>query len=451
MTGGGRGRNLAPRVTFADPLGVGLSRTSMEDVLKLRASAILMGLLLCSPAVVRAEEEAAVSATDSATVSSPDVQGLIDGLNEQLQTLQADTDKLKRFKFSGYVQARMDVSEASNDSVKVSGSPATITPANQSRFYIRRARVRLTYDSSPLSQASVLFDGGQDRTIRLLEAYVTLLDPWTANHDHQLTVGQFSVPFGYEVERSSSVRELPERSRAETVLFSGERDRGVKLESQWTLNLKTTLAVLNGGGINSVDFPTTDPTRAKDVTARARWSQGPWDAAVSWYRGRQVTALTGPDVLTDKNRLGFDAQVFYALPLLGGGTLRGEYYSGHDVNADSLSALVTSPSSANPVRLLKANAQGQHLATDIRGGYVMAVQNLGERFQAVVRYDQYDPNTALAHDAYRRWSFGVNAFVYGYTRLTIAYDAIHTDKLVSANRYTDPHDNLWTVQLQHKF
>ena len=172
---------------------------------------------------------------------------------------------------------------------------------------------------------------------------------------------------------------------------------------------------------------------------------------MSWYRGRQVTALTGPDVVTDKNRLGFDAQVFYALPLLGGGTLRGEYYSGHDVNADSLSALVTSPSSANPVRLLKANAQGQHLATDIRGGYVMAVQNLGERFQAVVRYDQYDPNTALAHDAYRRWSFGVNAFVDGYTRLTIAYDAIHTDKLVSANRYTDPHDNLWTVQLQHKF
>ncbi len=420
--------------------------------MKLRWSLILMCLVIASPAVVRAEEE--TPEADSASVSAPDMQGLLDGLNEQLQTLQADTDKLKRFKFSGYLQARMDVSEASNDSVKVSGSPATITTPNQSRFYVRRARLRLTYDSSPLSQAVVYFDGGQDRTIRLLEAYVTLLDPWTPNHDHQLTLGQFNVPFGYEIERSSSVRELPERSRAENVLFSGERDRGVKLESQWTMNLKTTLAVLNGGGINSADFPNTDPTRAKDVTARARWSQGPWDAAVSWYRGRQVTPLTGPDVVTDKNRLGFDAQLFYALPVVGGGTLRGEFYAGHDVNADSLSKLVVAPTSANPVRLLRSGANAQHLATDMRGGYVMAVQNLGERFQAVVRYDQYDPNTSLDHDAYRRWSFGVNAFYDGYTRLTVSYDAIRTEALVPGSapaRYTDPHDNLWTVQLQHKF
>ncbi len=139
---------------------------------------------------------------------------------------------------------------------------------------------------------------------------------------------------------------------------------------------------------------------------------------------------------------------------MGGGTLRGEFYSGHDVNADSLSQKVEVVKTSDPkndARQLKDKFIGQHLATDIRGGYVMAVQNLGEWFQAVVRYDQYDPNTALAHDAYRRWSFGVNAFYDGYTRLTVSYDAIKTDKLVSANRYTDPHDNLWTVQLQHKF
>ena len=172
---------------------------------------------------------------DSAAVTRAELQGLLDGLGEQLQVLQSDTDKLKRFKLSGYIQARTEFSEASNDSVKASGSPAALTVPNNTRFYIRRARVKLTYDSSPLSQAVVYFEGGQDRTIRLLEAYVTLLDPWTPNHDHQLTVGQFNVPFGFEIERSSSVRELPERSRAENVLFSGERDRGIKLESQWTM------------------------------------------------------------------------------------------------------------------------------------------------------------------------------------------------------------------------
>ena len=46
-----------------------------------------------------------------------------------------------------------------------------------------------------------------------------LLDPWTPDHRNPLWFGQFNIPFGYEIERSSSVRELLERSRAENVLF----------------------------------------------------------------------------------------------------------------------------------------------------------------------------------------------------------------------------------------
>lgn len=416
--------------------------------MKRSLSAIALSFALFVPCAASAQE---ASGADTALVTRAELQGLLDGFNEQMQTLQSDTDKLKKIKFSGYVQARTEFSEASNDSVKVSGSPATLATPNATRFYIRRARVKLTYDSSPLSQAVVYFDGGQDRTIRLLEGYVTLLDPWTPGHDHQLTIGQFNVPFGYEIERSSSVRELPERSRAENVLFSGERDRGVKLESQWTAKLKTVVSVLNGGGINSADFPNTDPTRGKDVSGRVRWSQGPWDAAVSGYWGRNVTALTGADVLTDKTRFGADAQGFWTLPRAGGGSLRAEVYSGHDTNADSLKALVVSPSSANPNRLLKAGATASHLATDMLGWYVMGVQNVGERFQAVVRVDVFDPNTDRGHDQFERLSLGVNAFYDGFTRVSVSYDAITTDAPAAAGRFTDPHDNLWTIQLQHKF
>ena len=402
---------------------------------------------LAGPLPVHAQEGAA----DTAAVTRAELHGLLDGLNEQIQTLQADTDKLKKVKFSGYVQARTEFSEASNDSVRVSGSGGTITSPNATRFYIRRARVKLTYDSSPLSQAVVYFDGGADRAIRLLEAYVTLLDPWTPLHDHQLTLGQFNVPFGYEIERSSSVRELPERSSAENVLFSGERDRGLKIESQWRPQLRTVVAILNGGGVNSADFPNTDPTRGKDVVGRVRWAQGAWDAAVSGYWGRQVTPLTGTDVLTDKTRIGFDAQGFWTLPQIGGGSLRVEFYSGHDVNADSVRTLVVAPTTANPNRLLKAGADGSHLATDMRGGYVMAVQNLGERFQAVARFDTYDANVDLDHDQFDRWSLGLNAFFDGFTRVSVSYDAITTDAPAAGGRFTDPHDNLWTLQLQHKF
>ncbi len=417
--------------------------------MKHRLLAVIATLLwFVCPSATRAQEGAT---SDTGAVTRQELNGLLEGLNEQLQVLQADTDKLKKFKFSGYLQARTEFSEASSDSVRVSGSPASISSPNATRFFIRRARVKLTYDSSPLSQAVVYFDGGADRTVRLLEAYVTLLDPWTPNHDHQLTLGQFNVPFGWEIERSSSVRELPERSRAENVLFSGERDRGAKLESQWTPKLKTSLAVLNGAGVNSADFPTTDPTRGKDVTGRVRWSQGAWDAAVSGYWGRQVTALTGPDVLTDKTRLGVDAQGFWTLPSAGGGSIRAEYYSGHDANADSVRTLIAAPTSANPNRLLRAGADRQHLATDILGWYVMVVQNLGDRFQAVARYDVYDLNVDVDHDQFERLGFGLNAFYDGFTRVSLSYDAITTDAPAGSGRFTDPHDNLWTIQLQHKF
>lgn len=411
---------------------------------------VLAMLVPAAPFVAPARAQEA-PADSAAAVTRTELQEHLDGFGEILATMQADLDKLKRFKFSGYLQARTELGEASNDSVRVSGNPYAVSPANVSRFYIRRARLKLTYDSSPLSQAVIYLDGGQDRTIRLLEAYVTLLDPWTPLHDHQLTVGQFNVPFGYEIERSSSVRELPERSRAENVLFAGERDRGVKLESQWTPQLKTSLSVLNGGGINSADFPNTDPTRGKDVTARARWSQGVFDVSASGYWGRHVTPLTGLDVTTDKTRLGLDAQTFYQLPRLGGGTLRAEWYSGHEINPDSVKTLVVAPTDANKVRLLKAGANAAHLASDAQGGYVMWVQNVGDPAQAVVRWDWFDPNVDADHDQYARLTVGANWFWDGYTRLTVAYDVPLTDVANGPGRWRDPHDDLWTFQVQHKF
>jgi hypothetical protein len=441
-----------------DPLPDPGIRTEVEVTTLTRC--VALGLFLTvgvMPAAGHAQESATTPADDAGKVE--EMHGRVEGMTEQLQTLQADTDKLKKFKFSGYLQARWETAENKNDSVRVTGTPPVATPANTERFYIRRGRLKMTYDSSPLSQAVVYFDGGTDRTVRLLEAYVTLLDPWTPLHQHGLTMGQMNVPFGYEIERSSSVRELPERSRAENVLFAGERDRGVKLVSQWTPRFETVVAVMNGGGVNQPDFPNTDPSRAKDVMARARFSQGTVDGAVSYYDGRNVTPLTGPDVQTDKTRLGFDAQVFYELPVIGGGSLKGEFYRGKEINPDSVRTMTTS-SSASP-RLLGASADPAHFATDFTGWYAMWVQNLGEKLQLAARYDLYDPNTDLDLDHFKRTSVGINFFYDGFTRLSVSYDAPTTrpnpsgsarfNAISPAVRGADPHDNLWTVQVQHKF
>jgi len=386
-----------------------------------------------------------------ASAALEQLAGRLDALTEQMQTMSADVDKLKKIKVSGYVQARYEINEASHDNASYGGTPAAAKASNTDRFFIRRGRLKATYEASPLAQGVVYFDGGQDRTVRLLEAYVTLRDPWTASRSHALTVGQMNVPFGYEIERSSSVRELPERSKAENVLFSGERDRGITLTSQWTDEIQTVLAILNGGGINHSFYPNADPSGAKDFAARVRYARGVFDAAVSYYDGRNTIPLTKEShaaghVDHDKIRLGADAQLYFGLPVLGGGTLRGEIYSGHEVNPDSLKALARD-------QVLAAGANSAHLATDFLGWYLMWVQDLGERLQFAARYDTYDPNTDRDHDEHDRVGLGLNYFYAAGIRLTVAYDVPMTEVARTApdTGYRDPIDNFWTFQAQVKF
>ncbi len=371
--------------------------------------------------------------------------------DEQLAWLATEMERLRRFKLSGYLQVRYEISDGDNDSVRVGGSPPVFSQSNVERFYIRRARIKLTCDHSPWTQAVVQFDGSTNSGVRLLEAYAAITEPRTPEPRWQAWAGQFNVPFGYEIERSSSVRELPERSRAEVVLFPGERDRGVKLLGLWGGKIETVAAVINGGGISSSDFPNNDPSRGKDLLGRARALFGVADVAVSAYTGKQTTPLTGLDVETDRTRFGFDSQAYFATPTLGGASVKVEYYRGHNVNPDSVTALTIAPTSANPVRLLAPGADPSHFATDFHGGYAMVVQNLGEVAQLAARYDWFDPNDDVDHDMYERWNVAVNAFYQGLTRFTISYEHPITERRLAPGVYEDPVDNLWTFQVQHTF
>src|SRR5262245_59025678 len=99
-------------------------------------AALTLFLIVASSTIARGQTDSAATggAKESQSSGAP---ASLESMNEQLQTLQTDVDKLKRLKFSGYVQARWERLENQSDTVKVTGNPATLTPANWEGLYMR--------------------------------------------------------------------------------------------------------------------------------------------------------------------------------------------------------------------------------------------------------------------------------------------------------------------------
>lgn len=371
----------------------------------------------------------------------------LDSLSAEVRALRAQKPPASPLKLGGFVQARWETAENSADTIRVSAGEAAT--ANRNRFSIRRARLKATFEEPGFGRGVVYVNAGDNREVELLEAYVTLLDPWTPGHRHALTVGQQNVPFGFDLEYSASSQELLERSQAERTLFPGERDRGVVLESRWTTQLTTSVGVFNGTTIGEDGrFVAADPNGNKAVVGRMRVKHGPWAAAVSGYAARAATPLTGPDIVTDKTRFGADAQTRYEIAGLGTGELRGELFFGRQVNPDSVKALTsTLGGSVLPV----AGANLDHFATDVAGGYVTWVQSFARHYSFAARWDAYDPNVDVDHDLFTRVSLALHGRYGRHVTASVAYEIPDTERRTPAGAYEDPHDNRWTVQFQHKF
>jgi hypothetical protein len=370
----------------------------------------------------------------------------IDSLSAEVRALREAKPAASPLRFSGLVQARWETAETSADTIRVSGSETAT--ANRNRFTIRRARLKAAYEDPARGRGVVYFNAGDTRGVELLEAYVSVHDPWTPDRAHTLTLGQMNVPFGFDLEYSSSSQELLERSQAERTLFPGERDRGVTLESRWASGVTTTLGLFNGTTISEDPrFVATDPNGDKAAVARVRVKRGAFSAALSGYAARGAVPLTGPDAAHDKTRIGADVQAGYAIARLGKGELHAEWFAGRQVNPDSVKALTLTAGGAT---LPVANADLDHLATDFAGGYVTWVQGFATHLQFAARWDTWDPNADVDHDEFQRVSLALHGHHGKNIRASVLYEIPHTARPAPGGGFEDPHDNRWTVQIQHK-
>ncbi|HEY3283704.1 MAG TPA: porin [Armatimonadota bacterium] len=373
------------------------------------------------------------------------VKSMVEGMNDQIKLHDADIATLKKTKVSGYIQARYE-SNPTRNVIKLG------TAAPKGSFYIRRGRLKVAHTGSRSDY--VLQGDFTESGVSLKDAYIDwYLQPRSDEKQPLMfTFGRFNVPFGHEIEYSSSVREMPERSFGENALFPGERDSGIKVAYGLTKHTIFDASILNGGGNKSSAPETAD--NHKDITARLRHQfSSTWDLGLSGYWGKQtaggsaaVAATPGsvqwkdtnsdgivdigelipiagkpavaavPAYLGDRNRYGVDTQIYQIL----GGTIRAEYWWGSNAAANG-----TNPS--------------------VSSWYAQYAHDVMKDTTLAIRYDTYDPNTKVASDHTSRVGVALLRYFGDNLRLTAAYDFITH---VPAGYYKR---NWFTFQAQHKF
>lgn len=392
------------------------------------------------------------------------------GLEERLANSDAILDKLSKIKVSGYIQAQYEMYDNwSADGSQHGIAPTSGAPLITNSFYIRRARVKFTYEAAE-GVKFVLQPNFEIHQVSLKDAYVQLNDRWLKTFS--LWMGQFSRPT-YEIEYSSSSREFAERTLMTRTLYPSERDQGAKIEANFSTTynfpLKFQFAVLNGNfGEGSVANQSKDVDNGKDVMARAIYSlQFPnkglgIDFGGHAYLGNTtVIAQTAvPTVFKDVNNnsftpvvgdklkkelFGLEMQAYY--DFLGGMSLKGEYIRG-TYSGTTNSTQVNSLFNANKVR-------------NVEGYYVTLVKNIGVRNVAAFRYDVFDPNTKLSGDdvktkddlKYNNYSFSWQYFFDDHIKIMASYVLPTNEKSqnAGADYKQDKQDNIFTLRLQAKF
>jgi len=361
-------------------------------------------------------------------------EGKINALDERVLLNEGDLEKLRKIKVSGYVQAQFDHYQEGAD------------PLNT--FYIRRARVKFTYEATDGIKFVIQPDFSTGN-LSLKDAYAVVNIPKLKGLT--LWAGQFNRP-NYEVEYSSSQREVLERSKVIRTIYPGEREIGAKLEFvPNAIPLKLQLAVLNG---NFTGKEAKDVDKKKDIMARASYSFSlpgagiGIDLGMHGYYGSLVAKTNyisnyeaQLDSLSDnlgsfygKQWLGGEMQVFF--DLLGGMSLKGEYIQGRNATAGD--------SKSNPFK-----------TRNFSGYYAYLIKNVGKKNQVVARFDHYDPNTSLSGDdakkevAYNTLTLAWQYYLNDHIRISLNYDIPKNE--TNATVTEDAKDNVLGVRVQAKF
>jgi len=422
-------------------------------------------------------------------------------LDQRVTTVEDGLFQLKKLKLSGYIQAQWQSSQLDSLGNKTNdmknglgknGAESVPGVGSYNRYGVRRGRLKATYEDFGC-QAVIEFDISEGG-LKTKDLYLNILDPWV--NTFALKGGVFDRPFGYEIAYSSSKLESPERSRLIQTLFPDEKDLGSMLTIQapktspWNV-LKLEAGLLSGNAISK------DYKSKKDFAAHLTYNKAlatmKYGVGVSMYSGSvlQTTAnvysmkngafvvdntASNKNAYADRSYFGVDGQ-FSVASDLGLSSIRAEFITGTQPATSGSSA---SPNGFDPTvgNTAVYDATGAKTTTYIAGfapadtyirkfsgGYINFVQDIADtKHSIVVKYDWYDPNTAVAGNqvgvaaktgkadmAYSTLGLGYMYRMNNNVRVMAYYDIVSNESTKVKGYFSNVKDNLVTVRLQYKF
>lgn len=397
-----------------------------------------------------------------------------------IDTLRPFLKRMENLHFSGYVQPQFQVAQSKGIDSYAGGD---FQRHADNRFMLRRARVKMDYrlpgrNGFPAAVFTFQFEA-TERDVNVRDVFVRIFEPKKSNLS--LTAGLFARPFGYEVNLSSSYRESPERGRMSQVLMPSERDLGamVSYESQHVSKkpqLKFDIGLFNGQGKSGpAEFDSF-----KDLISRL--SLKPVDIANNLSLGAGVSLLRGGWVQATKYK--------YQMQLNGGpagfavdsneantGQRAPRHYHGADLQLakkygwgkTELRAEYWRGKQPGTVETTVNPGTVPVLPTFIRnfdGAFFYLLQNIvNEKWELVLKYDWYDPNTRAAGNdigrtgsllgtadvKYSTLGFGLTHYFNDNLKALAYYDVVRNENTALSGFMEDVKDNVFTLRIQMKF
>jgi hypothetical protein len=441
-----------------------------------------------------------ITVLTSLTVFAQEASTITDDLKKDLAENKKNIDLLSKVKITGLIQAQYQHTDSNGAKSFAGGNFPT---QSMNRMMIRRGRLKIAY-SGNYSKYVMQFDV-TEKGFTIKDVYMVLTDPFIKTVS--LQSGLFCRPFGYEIEYSSSLRETPERSRMFQTLFPGERDLGAAIELNSEKGIFKYLNFKGGWFAGNGIALETDNT--KDFIGHLSFKL-PVDEAngfminggVSTYYGKvtrdfqtkpsETNIITGTvngtpvivpktPIKTQNYTYEMDANKAYAKKADTSSLLAKRQYFGGDIQM--YIPYLNSISFMGPTKIMAEYITGMQPGTKsnnafyqvgsgdlylrkFAGYYVTFVQNFTKKFQLMVKYDVWDPNTKVKGNevktegdvAYKTLGYGL---IYNYDaniKFTLFYDMVknETTSNVKDNNGkimygTNLLDNVLTIRMQYKF